>query len=432
MLFHSYPDPSAGQKRALMAPLAFDNVEPSWPTDTEVVRWRLFGDELIQTNVSSQRERHWNLTRNRELEIGEGQLRREILRLHGEATTRFTLIIQPDQWTLYPAMRKQLPAYRIELNDGRVWYVSQQTGQTIQYATRSQRLWAWLGLIPHWLYPRVLVQYRQAWRYVILVIATIGMVTMATGLLVGLRSLRQRRSPFASATLRIHHWLGLGFGVVTWTWLFSGALSLNPFHWSSGTSVANLEMTTIASVPSSVELVTTPMMALAQCNASGLVIRELELRIMAGSPAYFCHHDDGTRVLPANGEHVESNSDVVTSKLQQLGLTAVSVHRVTQSDGYFYSSLHGGLVGDAFRAELDDGRTLYLSAHDGQPLACYGDSAKAERWLYHGLHSFDVSWLRSRQWLRLSLMLLLLTGGLMLCATGIVGFARWANRSKER
>ena len=230
----------------------------------------------------------------------------------------------------------------------------------------------------------------------------------------------------------MHHWLGLSFGLVTWTWLFSGVLSLHPFDWSSGTAVTPVRANFIQALPTQAQLTATPPEVIALCQASGLVVRELELRMVLDSPTYFCHHAAGTRPVPAEGSFTEPSAAAIAGHLEHSESAAVSVRRVTQSDSYFYSSLHGGQVPDAFRAELNNGGTLYVSAVDSQPLRLYGNDSKAERWLYHGLHSFDVSWLRSRQWLRLSLMLLLLTGGLMLCATGIVGFARWANRSKER
>ena len=254
MLFHSYPTPTAATKRMLMPALSIDQAVPDWPVTTEVIRWRSFGDELIQTSEENHQEQHRNLSRSHAVEVDEAHFRREVLRVHGVAATDVTLITEPDQWTLYPSMRQQLPAYRVELNDGRFWYVSKHTGQTIQYATWPQRVWAYLGPIPHWVYPRVLVQYRQAWRYLILMIASIGLVTTTAGLLIGLRSLRRYRSPFTSGVLRLHHWLGLTFGLVTWTWLFSGVLSLQPFDWSSGTDVAPVRGNFVRTLPAQTQL----------------------------------------------------------------------------------------------------------------------------------------------------------------------------------
>src|SRR6185503_10301019 len=49
------------------------------------------------------------------------------------------------------------------------------------------------------------------------------------------------RSPFVDRWRRWHHYAGLAFGLVALTWTVSGLLSMNPGHWSPGTSPTRIQ-----------------------------------------------------------------------------------------------------------------------------------------------------------------------------------------------
>lgn len=149
--------------------------------------------------------------------------------------TRLTI---SDQWTLQT--RQHLPLHRIALGDAadsRV-YVSNRTGEVVMDTTRSERFWAYWGPVTHWLYLPVLRRNGPLWTQVIIWSSAIGCVMCVAGLAIGLLryspSARFRlrreasRTPYAGL-MKWHHYAGLLFGVVTFTWTFSGLLSMGPW-----------------------------------------------------------------------------------------------------------------------------------------------------------------------------------------------------------
>src|SRR5579864_4089010 len=145
------------------------------------------------------------------------------------------LIQEPDQWTLEGDLRSLFPLSKYSWPSGEQVYVD-HANEVVQFTTRSSRLFAYLGPIPHWLYYTPLRKNGPLWSKV--VIWSSGMATVAAlmGLIVGLTmySPSRRVSIPYSGPKRLHHILGLFFGIVACTWAFSGMLSMEPFPLSSG------------------------------------------------------------------------------------------------------------------------------------------------------------------------------------------------------
>ena len=72
----------------------------------------------------------------------------------GQRIERIDTLDDLDQWTPFSRLRDDLPFYRLHLSGGtgHEVYVSSVTGEVLQESTRSERLWAWVGAIPHWIY----------------------------------------------------------------------------------------------------------------------------------------------------------------------------------------------------------------------------------------------------------------------------------------
>src|SRR5690606_34213656 len=143
--------------------------------------------------------------------------------------------IDVDQWTILLAGGRE-PTYRIAFDDpGRhEIYVSGATGEVFQQTNRRTRLLAWLGAIPHWLYPLELRRHGQLWSQVVIWTSILGTFLAATGLYVGIARFRRRGrhgrpgSPFFGWWYW-HHVSGLVFGVLALTWVFSGLMTMNPW-----------------------------------------------------------------------------------------------------------------------------------------------------------------------------------------------------------
>ncbi len=148
--------------------------------------------------------------------------------------------------------------------------------------------------------------------------------------------------------------------------------------------------------------------------------------MVLGVPTYICRTATSNATVPAMVDAIGA-TDLPTAARDHAARRGVHlddhVSLTSDRDAYRYSSLHGGSVTPSLRVAYH-GHVVYLDAVTVTPVASLDARARAERWLYHGLHSFDCSPLRLRPWLRLPLMMVLLAGGLALCVSGIIGLAR--------
>ena len=64
-------------------------------------------------------------------------------------------------------------------------YVSQVTGEGVQYSTESSRFYAWIGAIPHWLYILDLRFYRDTWANIVITVSGLGAFMCLSGLVLG-------------------------------------------------------------------------------------------------------------------------------------------------------------------------------------------------------------------------------------------------------
>ncbi|HKX32653.1 MAG TPA: PepSY domain-containing protein, partial [Blastocatellia bacterium] len=162
-----------------------------------------------------------------------------------------------DQWTLSGALRRFKPLHKIALNDeaGTHLYVSQVTGEVVMKTIRTGRFWGWAGAVIHWIYFTPLRQRPDLWHDVIVYGSGAGCVMCLSGLITGLWRYRFRRqyrirgeprgTPYAGI-MRWHHYLGLFFGLITFTWILSGLFSMNPGRWSPGSSPSEAQIKAVA------------------------------------------------------------------------------------------------------------------------------------------------------------------------------------------
>src|SRR6185503_823604 len=141
-----------------------------------------------------------------------------------------------DQWTV--GMRNALPLQKYSFADGQQVYIDANTAEVRQYTTTSSRVWAYLGAIPHWLYFTPLRKHQPEWFEFVVWSSLVGTITALIGIVVAVWMLSpSKRYRYAGAPTSIpyrgwkrwHTIVGLCFGVIALTWVFSGLLSMGPF-----------------------------------------------------------------------------------------------------------------------------------------------------------------------------------------------------------
>jgi hypothetical protein len=153
-------------------------------------------------------------------------------------SARQELLEETDQWTIQSNLRNLLPLNKYVFPDGQHVYISDNTGEVVQYTTTSSRIYAHLGAIPHWLYYTPLRKNGLLWTRVVVWSSAIATGAALLGIIVGIWMLSPKQKyrhegvptsiPYKGQK-RLHTILGLTFGVLAMTWAFSGMLSMDPF-----------------------------------------------------------------------------------------------------------------------------------------------------------------------------------------------------------
>lgn len=382
-----------------------------------------------------------------------------------------THLFDSDQWTLLPTIRNLMPMHRIALGDGSgtYLYVTDTTGEAVMKSTANERRWAYLGAIPHWLYFPPIRRRPVFWDQLIVWLSIAGCVMCLSGLVWGI----WRYSPFGRYRLKRvrshspyaglmwwHHYAGLAFGAITFTWIFSGLLSMTPWDWTPGTSPTREQREAVSGGALRLELITLPRVleAVAAMRASSLTPKELEVVQFRGEPFVLAY-----RAPSADQAADWRNTDIGAILLPQLRLE----HRLvslTDSKRAPFTRLDDQAMLDAARTAmpgspiedatwLDEYDSYYYDRFDARPLPVlrvqYGDRlrtwlyldpqsgiilqrleprSRLNRWLYNGFHSLDFPFLYHRPLWDIVVVVLSI-GGTALSATTLI--AAWGRLKRH-
>lgn len=344
-----------------------------------------------------------------------------------------TAIAEPDQWTVYPEIRRAGPFWKYSWPNGEDVYVSQSSGEIVQHTTRSSRLGAWLGAIPHWLYFTPLRRNTAAWRAAVIGLSGGGILATIFGLVAGVwlySPSKRYRFPNGRSSIPYagqKHWhtmLGLIFGLFALTWIFSGMLSMNPLQWSPDSATSE-PARALRGQPWSASpfMARQPREALAK--APQIRAKELELAFIAGEPVYLATEAaDRTMMIPVAGDpSIEVDPLRITRAMTIAGpgLTIAETRRVTQYEPYYIDRHHAKPLPVLFVRLNDREQSIYyVDLRTAQVVESYDGRSRLNRWLYHGLHSMDLPWLyRNRPAWDITVLTLMI-GGNALCITSLV------------
>jgi hypothetical protein len=367
------------------------------------------------------------------------------------ATMRYdALITIADQWTIQT--RQHLPMHRIALGDAAdsYIYVSSRTGDIVMDTSRSERFWGYLGPVMHWLYLPILRRNGPLWTQVIIWTSSIGCVMCVAGLVLGLVRfspsarfrLRGTHTPSPYSGLMMwHHYAGLVFGVITFTWTFSGLLSMGPFDWLSNGGLTAAQRQAVTGGPRTVDGVTVARLQGAVAAISPeFAPKELSLVFFRGEPYWMADAaperlSEGERVRAPKSERVhrlvsalrpESGTfarfdDATMETVARAVMPGVAVTEATwlrQYDSYYYDR-RGARPLPVLRVRYGDPEAtwLYFDPQRGDIALVSRPNGRLERWLYQGLHSLDFPVLFYRRPLWDLVVMVLSLGGIALGVT---------------
>lgn len=358
------------------------------------------------------------------------------------------VLTEIDQWMA--GARSQgytTPVYRMQMDDsaGTYLYVSIQTGEVVQRVTARERLLAWLGPIPHWIYITVLLRNRPLWNDIIIWTSSLGVIMCLAGIVMGFVRYKRKNknslefSPYKKRWFRWHHYTGFVFGIFVFTWVFSGLLSMTPWDWAPNTRL-NMEET----VQWTGGRMKAELFSLSASKAIGhlnneISVKELHLTQLDGKPYYLaCQDDDHTRLMTADADSVtpfekfDHRPFITMVQALNPGIGIKESLVLNEYDDYYYSKYNEKRL-PVLRVKMSTLQETwyYIDLKTGQVVLKHEKLSRLERWLYHGLHSLDFKWLVNRRPLWDLVVGLLLIGGLSVSFTGLVLTWKWIKRKSR-
>ena len=391
-------------------------------------------------------------------------------------------LTEPDQWTLQA--RGQMPMHRFALDDAddTRLYVSSLTGDVVLRTTWSERFWGYLGPVTHWIYFTPLRKHGSVWLEFIIWSSLLGCVMCLTGLVWGLWRyspmrrfrLRTREVPVPSpyvGLMKWHHYAGLFFGVITFTWTYSGLLSVGPFDWFQSPRVSREQREVFTGGPLRVDPMTlanlrTAAAEIERAFGKAGALKELDAVQVRGEPYWHGHRAPSNEeavqwmqigllpraprpvleqryvsaARPGNGafrafgeRHLKGESLVELAKLAMPGVPVRDAVWLHEFDAHYYDS-RGARSLPVLRVRYEDSdRTwLYLDPARGDIALRTDDTRRLLRWLYQGLHSLDFPFLYYERPLWDVVVIVLSIGGGVVSATTLVPTWRRLRRHAGR
>jgi hypothetical protein len=231
---------------------------------------------------------------------------------------------------------------------------------------------------------------------------------------------------------RWHTLFGLLFGAGAVTWVFSGMLSMDPFPRARTGGDDDAGDRAVASVTRALRGGRTPLSAFesrdprqALAALPGAEVKNLEFTSFAGQPIYMATLAGGdTRIIPVGGPPRAAFDDkqiidLMTTAAQPVGLAEVRV--LNQYDRYYLDRRRQRPL-PVILARINDAQQtrLYVDPKTGRIAGTYSADNWIERWLYHGLHSFDFPWLYNYRPLWDIVVITFMAGGTALCVTSLI------------
>jgi uncharacterized iron-regulated membrane protein len=341
-------------------------------------------------------------------------------------------IHEDDQWTVQQHYRMYRPLWKFSWPDGEETYISDVSGEVVQYTTQQSRLGAYFGAIPHWIYITQLRRKAAAWSRLVITLSGAGTISTFLGLFIGFwtyspnKRYRFRRSPSAipfSGQMRWHMVLGLMFGFVTFTWVLSGLFSMDPIRWPENGVQQTIEEQLVGANWNGSDFanVATALSELQQ----NLPVHELSFTYLAGNPVYIARKSPTETALFSVKRSVQILLDQET--LKSIVAQAVRPYSITESrlitryDAYYFDRDNQLRLPALFLRLNDPQQSIfYLDLYSGRVARGYGRWERLDRWLYEGLHDFDIPWLYRHRPLWDIVVILSLSGGVWLSVTGII------------
>ncbi len=393
MMYHGFP-------RLRPAYMPIEKVDPAtlsslWETAPDTIGYCKFSfsGKRLQLSVDGETLGGYEPDR-KDLELIAGTF--------GTAIQRVDTLQDIDKWIPFNNLMRHLPIYRIVGDDDSFIYVSSHTGEVLQHASLSQRRWAWVGALPHYVYITPIRRDAKLWRSVVIWMSGLSTISVIFGIIIAIRFLIKKRklNLFKKRSWQWHYSWGLFFGLFMLAFIFSGMMSLADIPDWIMKSRPLAEEGRSKVCKSEVDISTLP--------------KEFGQVTLSTFPQIMWNVAKGkeTTVVRASVTPLDFSPDFMTTVIQRQ--TGELVENVTpiEDDIYYNTSTKQG-----FRAETKN-FTVYWN--DKGYYRVLDSKQKAQYICYRFLHTMKIPGLKNVGWLHSLYMWIILLGGLVIVGTGTV------------
>ena len=446
MVYVPYPSWRDDERMAALPPLTASKIAIS-PGEAlakaeaqrapAVFRLEMAGDEPVYRIVDGERHTAISARNGRKIEGVTQDAAERTLRATFPSDFTYLGPVEADQWTVTRRFAPHRPLHHFEADDGfgTRYYVSSRTGEIVQSTKRSERMWNWLGSVPHWIYFTALRSDQSLWRDVIMWTSGPATIGAILGLWIGILRLRVRRryggtrmSPYRGI-MKWHHVVGLIGGVFVTTWLFSGWLSVGPFDLFRGMPVTpdQLARYYAPGTPS----FDTPASVVAE--RVGPDTKEIQFTWVGGE-ALFATNDGKAKATYRGSDGaplVLTQQDIVEAAQKVMPPVPIAaVERLDEYDVYWYAHRSERVL-PALRMVFDDPARTWLTVDltTGRIVGAMDTSGRWDRWLFDFLHVYDHPALLARPFLREGIIWILSIAGFIVSITGVIVGVRYLRKA---
>lgn len=349
-----------------------------------------------------------------------------------------------DQWTVSNSLNPHRPFYKVQFDnsEGLHLYVSTATGQVVRDTTSHERFWNWLGANLHWIYPVQLRRYPSIWHWVVVVLSTIGVLSVLTGATIGLMRLRLKRryrdgdmTPYKGVN-KLHHVVGMVSAVFLVTFITSGLLSMNPLGVFNAEGDCLVSETDYSGKFEGNQLAF-DLAELRQMTGTAEGLKEVRFYQVVGEAHPIGIDQTGRRMLREPSSRLSALVERATGDAAAVcdeRIEVVGQSLLTEFDAYYYSHHGSKRPLPVFKLELDDlDRTwVYVDAQTGEWIFSKTATQRVQRWVYNGLHSLDFLFLIERRPLwDIVVISLCVIGSVMALSSVVLAYRRLQKRRKR-
>ena len=455
LIYHPYPRLDEKMKNHYSENIQADSLRPmAYYTDSllrdtvkEVKLTQMLGQPRIKITTASGSTTFCADTTEKKKKVKFKDAERIAARWIEGKPAQVDTLHEREQWILYERYEKAMPIYKLTYDDKdrHELFISGKTGEVQQLTTRSERVWAWLGAIPHKFYYPCIRKDLDIWKTVITTGGIICLLAALSGLLRGIsvqwkvsRKRRKMVNPFKKPSYKWHHLFGLIFGIFIVCWGISGSLAMQKVpKW-----LVTYEKDYSMYAPDIWEGDSLPLAAYKldyrKVIAAYPDVKRIEWHVIGGKPVYTVMSDSNEVFVDASdtvAQPLHVSAKAVKDAMQRIygKETPVRVELINEYDQYYMPSYDNRPALPVYKATVSDSDgSVYYIGTDNDFCRYFNNNKKVRKWLFGAMHYLNINGIVSNPPLWHCCIWILCVGGMIVSFTGIILGIRYIRRKLKR